>query len=100
MSLPSHNLRYSRVIGWFCRVPRGYEFNPKIPRDEQQRIVGTKGGAAGKSGIPQAAVEYRPAPNGLQRCGACEFFNAEAGHCKKVAGVVGPNGWCDLFKEA
>jgi hypothetical protein len=51
---------------------------------------------------PQAAVKYRPQPNGAARCGLCNYFIAgasptAAGQCKVVAGSISPTGWCQLF---
>ena len=53
--------------------------------------------AAGK--VSQKAVAYRGAPNGKARCVNCIYWQAPAA-CKLVAGVISPNGWCNIYAPA
>jgi anaerobic selenocysteine-containing dehydrogenase len=42
------------------------------------------------------AMQYRPTPNGNQRCDNCVNFQAP-GACKLVDGPISPSGWCILY---
>lgn len=42
------------------------------------------------------AMQYRPTPNGNQRCDNCANFQAP-GACKLVDGAISPAGWCILY---
>lgn len=42
------------------------------------------------------AMQYRPTPNGNQRCDNCANFQAP-GACKVVDGTISPAGWCILY---
>jgi hypothetical protein len=46
--------------------------------------------------ITQAQAQYRPRPNGIQRCEICLQF-APPKSCKLVAGEISPKGWCRFF---
>jgi hypothetical protein len=53
--------------------------------------------------VPQASAHYQNKPNANgQHCGKCNYFLPGAsatanGQCKLVAGVISPNGWCQLY---
>lgn len=49
---------------------------------------------AGK--MPQAAVGYKPSPNGNQNCGNCRLFQAPNA-CATVDGDISPSGWCKIW---
>jgi hypothetical protein len=42
------------------------------------------------------AMQYRPAPNGNQRCDNCANWQPP-GSCKLVDGPIAPSGWCILY---
>jgi anaerobic selenocysteine-containing dehydrogenase len=42
------------------------------------------------------AMQYRPTPNGNQRCDNCKNWQAP-GACKLVDGPIAPSGWCMLY---
>jgi anaerobic selenocysteine-containing dehydrogenase len=43
------------------------------------------------------AMQYRPSPNGNQRCDNCANFLAPSS-CKVVDGAISPSGWCILYR--
>ncbi len=53
--------------------------------------------------VPQASAHYQNKPNANgQHCSLCNYYLPGAsatanGQCKLVAGVIAPNGWCQLF---
>jgi len=53
--------------------------------------------------VPQASAHYQGKPNANgQHCSLCNYYLPGAsatanGQCKLVAGVIAPNGWCQLF---
>ncbi|MFI5011002.1 MAG: high-potential iron-sulfur protein [Hyphomicrobiales bacterium] len=59
--------------------------------------VGVNEAMAGK--LPQAAVGYRPSPNGSQQCDNCRLFQA-SNACKSVDGTISPKGWCKIYVKA
>jgi hypothetical protein len=58
--------------------------------------LGSRQAAAQQS---KQAVAYQDSPNGGQRCGDCQFFNASRRSCQVVAGEISPNGWCRLYRR-
>jgi hypothetical protein len=46
--------------------------------------------------LTQTQAQYRPRPNGIQRCEICLQF-APPKSCKLVAGEISPKGWCRFF---
>lgn len=46
--------------------------------------------------ISQADAQYRPTPNGQQRCEICLQFEPPD-HCKIVRSPISANGWCQYF---
>jgi hypothetical protein len=58
---------------------------------------------ADKAKVAKASVGYKL---GGDHCGACRFFiesteneKTETGRCEKVAGAIGEDMWCRLFKR-
>ena len=48
--------------------------------------------------MPQANAKYQTSPKGTFKCSGCNYFVPGAtGACKIVAGVISPNGWCQLY---
>ncbi len=51
----------------------------------------------------KTAVQYRPQPNGEQRCDRCVHFigggTTLESRCEIVEGTVSPHGWCTAFTE-
>jgi hypothetical protein len=47
--------------------------------------------------LPPTAVDYRPTPKDGKKCSACVEFDPPNA-CKKVSGVINPDGWCLLWK--
>src|SRR5436305_11244292 len=43
------------------------------------------------------AMQYRPAPNGSQRCDNCANW-LPPGQCKLVDGPIASSGWCILYR--
>lgn len=54
------------------------------------------GASPARAKSSQAAVAYRGAPNGRQRCANCSWFEAPSG-CGVVRGPVSAKGWCNLW---
>ena len=74
--------------------------------------VGTVGGITALASVPNRTsaldapsssqlrkqdVQYQDQPKGSQRCEICKNFVNPSG-CQVVAGSVGANGWCLLFR--
>jgi len=53
--------------------------------------------AAASNKMSPRAMQYRPSPNGQQRCDNCANFQAPAA-CKLVDGTIAPTGWCILYR--
>jgi hypothetical protein len=47
--------------------------------------------------VSKTSVKYQYKPNGENRCGTCINFIAESKTCKRVEGLIDPNGWCILW---
>lgn len=47
--------------------------------------------------VPQRSVQYRPQPNGAERCAACVHYRRTEGACELVEGDISPDGWCALY---
>ena len=43
-------------------------------------------------------VRYQDRPRGDQRCGLCSMYRPPHA-CIAVAGIISPDGWCQLFKR-
>ena len=54
--------------------------------------------AAASNKMSPKAMQYRPSPNGNQRCDNCANFQAP-GACKLVDGAISPVGWCILYRS-
>lgn len=54
--------------------------------------------AQASSKMSPKAMQYRPTPNGNQRCDNCANFQAPAS-CKLVEGTIAPSGWCILYRQ-
>ena len=52
--------------------------------------------AAAQNKMSPKAMQYRPTPNGNQRCSNCANWQAP-GSCKVVDGPIAPSGWCILY---
>lgn len=52
--------------------------------------------AAASNKMSPKAMQYRPAPNGNQRCDNCANWQPP-GSCKLVDGPIAPSGWCILY---
>ena len=60
-------------------------------------LISAKRPARAQSKLPQAAVSYRPKPNGEKKCSTCALFEPPNA-CKNVAGDISPDGWCLLWR--
>lgn len=60
-------------------------------------MVSAERAARAQSKLPQAAVSYRPKPNGDKKCSTCALFEPPNA-CKNVAGDISPDGWCLLWR--
>lgn len=58
--------------------------------------MAAQGGESGGQLLPQAAVNYRTAEDGLKSCMNCGAFQAPD-KCMLVMGPVGASGLCDLW---
>lgn len=47
--------------------------------------------------VPKPSVQYRPEPNGIERCAACIHYQRVEGTCELVQGQIEPDGWCALY---
>jgi hypothetical protein len=54
--------------------------------------------------LAKAAVGYQDVPKNGQVCAQCVYFafapatsSAPASHCKLVAGLISPAGWCEVW---
>jgi len=80
--------------------------NSRVSRRDFLFVTAAGGGAllcTGLAASPAAAakmspraMQYRPTPNGNQRCDNCANFQAP-GACKLVDGAIVPSGWCILY---
>jgi len=52
--------------------------------------------ARAASKMAQAAVNYRPKPQGRAQCDNCAQWAAPAS-CKIVDGAISPSGWCAVY---
>ena len=53
--------------------------------------------AAASSKMSPKAMQYRPTPNGSQRCDNCANWQPP-GTCKLVDGPIVASGWCLLYR--
>lgn len=53
--------------------------------------------AAASNKMSPKAMQYRPNPNGSQRCDNCANWQPPGG-CKLVDGPIAPSGWCILYR--
>ena len=53
--------------------------------------------AAASNKMSPRAMQYRPNPNGNQRCDNCANWQPP-GSCKLVDGVIAASGWCMLYR--
>jgi anaerobic selenocysteine-containing dehydrogenase len=53
--------------------------------------------ARASSKMSPKAMQYRPTPNGNQRCDNCANW-LPPGQCKLVDGPIAPPGWCILYR--
>jgi hypothetical protein len=54
--------------------------------------------------LSKAAVGYQDVPSNGKVCAQCVYFafapatgTAPASHCKLVAGLISPSGWCEIW---
>jgi hypothetical protein len=60
-------------------------------------IVAIASPAAASNKMSPKAMQYRPNPNGSQRCDNCANWQPPGG-CKLVDGPIAPSGWCVLYR--
>jgi hypothetical protein len=53
--------------------------------------------AAASNKMSPKAMQYRPTPNGNQRCDNCANWQPP-GQCKLVDGPIAASGWCMLYR--
>lgn len=53
--------------------------------------------ASAASKMSQKAAQYRPTPNGKQRCDNCAFWEPPSS-CRLVDGPISPSGWCMIYR--
>jgi hypothetical protein len=49
--------------------------------------------------LPKSEVGYQERPHGSQKCSNCALFQPPHS-CKSVAGTIGPNSWCRIYRKA
>jgi anaerobic selenocysteine-containing dehydrogenase len=54
--------------------------------------------AAASNKMSPRAMQYRPTPNGNQRCDNCKNW-LPPGSCKLVDGPIAASGWCLLYNK-
>jgi hypothetical protein len=66
--------------------------------------LGGLAGCTNESGgtTPKSQVNYQDHPKRGQQCSGCQYYlpskdGDNTGECKKVAGKIAPNGWCQLY---
>ncbi len=60
--------------------------------------------AKAEANLSKAAVGYQDVPSNGKVCAQCVYFefapatsSAPASHCKLVAGLISPAGWCEVW---
>lgn len=90
-------LCYKKVLGWFCRVPKNYEWAPNVLENDDGSKRSFVSAEGRMRGIAKAVVEYQDAPKEFKRCATCEIFNSQRDACAKVDGANNPNGYCTIW---